>query len=173
MKEKVQNLKHIHNFKKKQRKLAVISEEELAPPGQIDVMLSSSSAAASSSGVTPVRARTQAFEELTSSNLRGTPRVVGHRRTDSAASAASAASVESATSTLATRADLITPQIQQSVDLFSNDLTIPLRGLIQYTDRYDKANQLYTTHKNQIKKYCLSQFGFSYSTSYNIRERTA
>ena len=36
-------------------------------------------------------------------------------------------------------------------DLFINDLTIPFRGLIQYTDRYAKAHQLYTTHKNKIK----------------------
>ena len=36
-------------------------------------------------------------------------------------------------------------------DLFINDLTIPFRGLIQYTDRYARANQLYTTHKDKIK----------------------
>ena len=56
--------------------------------------------------------------------------------------------------------------------LFINDLTIPFRGLIQYTDRYDKANQLHTVHRDKIKT-IVSQFGFSYSTSYNIRERTA
>ena len=101
-----------------------MSEEELVAPGQIDVMMSSSSAAASSSAITPVRARTQAFEELPSSNLRGTPRVVGHTRTDSAASAASAAlaasvaSSESTTSTAATRADLIPPHIQRSMDIY-------------------------------------------------------
>ena len=36
-------------------------------------------------------------------------------------------------------------------DLFINDLTIPFRGLIQYTDRYARANQLYTTRKDKIK----------------------
>ena len=36
-------------------------------------------------------------------------------------------------------------------DLFINDLTIPLRGLIQYTDRYTRAHRLYTTHKYKIK----------------------
>ena len=36
-------------------------------------------------------------------------------------------------------------------DLFINDLTIPFRGLIQYTDRYARAHQLYTTHKDKIK----------------------
>ena len=86
---------------------------------------SSSASASASSGsghfndiaITPVRARTQAFEELTSSNLRGTPRVVGHRRTDSAASAASVASGESTTSAVATRADAIPPHIQRSMDI--------------------------------------------------------
>ena len=36
-------------------------------------------------------------------------------------------------------------------DLFINDLTIPFRGLIQYTDRYARANQLYTIHRDKIK----------------------
>ena len=36
-------------------------------------------------------------------------------------------------------------------DVFIYDLTIPFRGLIQYTDRYARANQLYTTHKDKIK----------------------
>ena len=35
-------------------------------------------------------------------------------------------------------------------DLFINDLTIPFR-LVQYTDRYARAHQLYTTHKDKIK----------------------
>ena len=65
----------------------------------------------------PIRARTQTFEELTTSNLRGTPRVVRHRRTDSTASAASAASGESTTSTVATRADAIPPHLQRSMDI--------------------------------------------------------
>ena len=36
-------------------------------------------------------------------------------------------------------------------DLVINDLTIPFRGLIQYTDRYNKAHQLYTDNKDNIK----------------------
>ena len=36
-------------------------------------------------------------------------------------------------------------------DLVINDLTIPFRGLIQYTDRYKKAHQLYTDNKDKIK----------------------
>ena len=36
-------------------------------------------------------------------------------------------------------------------DLVINDLTIPFRGLIQYTDRYARSHQLYTTHKDKIK----------------------
>ena len=56
-------------------------------------------------------------------------------------------------------------------DLCINYLTKTLRGLIQYTDRYDKANQLHTVHRDKIKT-IVSQFGFSYSTAYNIRERT-
>ncbi len=35
--------------------------------------------------------------------------------------------------------------------MFINDLTIPLRGLIQYTHRYARASQLYTIHKDKIK----------------------
>ena len=35
-------------------------------------------------------------------------------------------------------------------DFFSNDLSIPLR-LIQYTDRYNQAHQLYTANKDKIK----------------------
>ena len=88
------------------------SYEELAAPGQIDAMMAASSAAASASGydaasstaIAPVRARTQAFEEPATSNLRGTSRVVGHRRSDSAASTASAASAASAASTASTAA---------------------------------------------------------------------
>ena len=105
------------NNQRTEQELVSISEEELAAPGQLDVMMSSSSAAASSSAIVPVRASTQAFEELTRSNLRGTPRVVGHRRTDSAASAASASSADSTESTVATRADAIPPHIQQSTDI--------------------------------------------------------
>jgi hypothetical protein len=36
-------------------------------------------------------------------------------------------------------------------DIVINDLTIPFRGLIQYTDRYKKAHQLYTDNKDKIK----------------------
>ena len=36
-------------------------------------------------------------------------------------------------------------------DLVINDLTIPFRGLIQYTDSYARAHQLYTTQKDKIK----------------------
>ena len=36
-------------------------------------------------------------------------------------------------------------------DLFINDLTIPFRGWIQYTDRYDRAHQIYTATKDKIK----------------------
>ena len=36
-------------------------------------------------------------------------------------------------------------------DLFVNDLTILCRGLIQYTHRYARANQLYTTNKDKLK----------------------
>ena len=36
-------------------------------------------------------------------------------------------------------------------DPFINDLTIPFRGLIQYTDRYNRARQLYTANKDKIK----------------------
>ena len=83
-------------------------------------MMASSSAAASSSGydagsstaIVPVRARTQAFEEPTTSNLRGTLRVVGHRRTDSTASTASAASAASTATTVA-----IPTQIRQKMDV--------------------------------------------------------
>ena len=32
-----------------------------------------------------------------------------------------------------------------------NDLAIPFRGLVQYTDRYHRAHQLYTDHKDNIK----------------------
>jgi hypothetical protein len=35
--------------------------------------------------------------------------------------------------------------------MFINDLTIPFRGLIQYTDRYQQAQEVYTTNKNKIK----------------------
>ena len=87
---------------------------------------SSSASASASSGsghfsdiaITPVRARTQAFEELTSSNLRGSiGRVVGHRRTASAASAASAAPADSTTSTVATVSDVVPARIQQAMDI--------------------------------------------------------
>ena len=104
--------------RKRKAKLQTVVEEEIAEPGHIDVMMSSSSAAANSSGIIPVRARTQAFEELTSSNLRGSiGRVVGHRRTASAASAASAAPADSTTSTVATVSDLVPAHIQQSMDI--------------------------------------------------------
>ena len=36
-------------------------------------------------------------------------------------------------------------------DLFVNDLNIPFRGSIQYTDRHNRAHQLYTAHKDKIK----------------------
>ena len=81
------------------------------------MMSSSSGGGSSSSGIVPVSARTQQFEKLTRSNLRGTPRVVGHRRTDSAESAASVQSADSTASTIATRADAIPPHIQQSIDI--------------------------------------------------------
>ena len=94
----------------KRARLVSISEEELASQGQIDDMMALGSAAASLSGydagssttIVPVRVRTQEFEELTSSNLRGTPQVVGHRRTDSSTLTASAASAASAVSTATT-----------------------------------------------------------------------
>jgi hypothetical protein len=35
--------------------------------------------------------------------------------------------------------------------MFINDLTIPFRGLIQYTDRYQQAHQLYTINKDKIR----------------------
>ena len=37
-------------------------------------------------------------------------------------------------------------------DVFINDLSIPLR-LIQYTDRYKQAHQLYTDNKDKIKEH--------------------
>ena len=36
-------------------------------------------------------------------------------------------------------------------DLVINGLTIPFRGLIQYTDRYNQAHQQYTDSKDKIK----------------------
>jgi hypothetical protein len=35
--------------------------------------------------------------------------------------------------------------------MFINDLNIPFRGLIQYTDRYEQAQELYTDTKHKIK----------------------
>jgi predicted alpha/beta superfamily hydrolase len=35
--------------------------------------------------------------------------------------------------------------------MFINDLTIPFRGLIQYTDRYKQAQELYNTNKDKIQ----------------------
>ena len=36
-------------------------------------------------------------------------------------------------------------------DLFINDLTVPFIELVQYTDRYGKANKLYIAHQDKIK----------------------
>ena len=105
---------------KTRARLVSISEDELATPGQIDAMMALGSSAASSSGydagssadIVPVRVRTQEFEALTISSVRGTPRVVGHSRTDSTASTASAASAVSTATTVA-----IPPHIRQQSDI--------------------------------------------------------
>ena len=36
-------------------------------------------------------------------------------------------------------------------DLFINDLTVPFIELVQYTDRYGNANQLYIAHQRKMK----------------------
>ena len=94
----------------KRARMASISEEDLATPGQIDDMMAASPGGASSTGydagsptaIVPVGVRKQECEEPPSGNLRGTPRLVGHRKTDSSTSTAASASAASATSTATT-----------------------------------------------------------------------
>ena len=63
---------------------------------------SSGDGAGSSTAIAPVGVRTQEFEEPIFGNLRGTPGMFRHRRTDSSTSTASAVSAASAASTATT-----------------------------------------------------------------------
>ena len=126
--------RHEERVKRSRRRLVSISEEELAAPGQIDDMMASRSAAAAAAGAdagsaaasssgyaagtvaatdsghisdtatVPIKPRTDAFEELTTNNLRGTSRVWvgGHTRKDSTGSTISAESARTAASTATT-----------------------------------------------------------------------
>ena len=73
---------------------------ETPEPDQIADMISLGSSAAASSGYTreSVRARTQAYEDQTSHNLRGTPAVAARTSTDSTASGPTSSSAAAAAS---------------------------------------------------------------------------
>ena len=130
---------------KKRREDYLHGNLETAEPDQIGEMIGLGSSAASGSGYTrdTVRARTQAFEEQTSTNLRGS---VGRRSTDSTASGPSSSSAGASSSAAAAASSALSvaipPHPQSSINI---DILVQVSK-----ERIRELNQKNTVDDSQL-----------------------